>query len=139
MDNISPANTVLLGQIRKRRTRSTPRQKSNQVIAPSMIIFPLSANSDLLTLLFAHISFRHRAILHFPALPLDHFPIGLQRHVWHCKGLNLLARIIWYRSKAKIDRTLHRHQVANTPPAQCSNSLPHEIVEMTIGDLIHDV
>ena len=106
---------------------------------PSVIIFPLSANSDTLTLLFAHISFQHRAILRSPALPLDHFPIGLQHHFWHCKGLNLLARIIRYRGKAKINRALHRYQVANTPPVQCTNSLPHDIVEMIIGHPIHDV
>ena len=106
---------------------------------PSVIIFPLSANSDTLTLLFAHISFQHRAILRSPALPLDHFPMGLQHHVWHCKRLNLLARIIRYRGQAKINRALHRHQVANTPPAQCTNFLPHEIVETIIGHLIYDV
>ena len=50
----------------------------------------------------------HRAILHFPALPLYHFPIGLQHHVWHCNGLNLLARIIWYRGKAHWSSNLRR-------------------------------
>lgn len=58
---------------------------------------------------------------------------------WTLPGLNLIARIIWYRIRAKIDRVLHHRQVANAHPVQHSNTLPHEIVQMIIGLLVHDV
>ena len=56
----------------------------------------------------------------------------------HYKGLDLLARITWYRSKAQINRVLY-HQVSSTSTVKRSNPLPHEIVEMIIGHLTHDI
>jgi hypothetical protein len=53
--------------------------------------------------------------------------------------LNLLARIIWYRGKAKINRALHHGSIPNIPPVQSSGSLPYEIVEMIISHLIYDL
>ena len=58
---------------------------------------------------------------------------------WTLPGLNLVARIIWYRIRAKIDRVLRHREVANAHPVQHSNTLPHEIVQMIIGLLVHDV
>ena len=56
----------------------------------------------------------------------------------HYKGLNLLARSIWYRSKAQITRVLY-HQVSSTSTAKRSNPLPHEIIEMIIDHFTHDI
>ena len=54
-------------------------------------------------------------------------------------GMALLTRIVWYRGKAKVDRLLD-----NTPPGthitrKSSIFLPHEILEMIIAHLIHDL